>query len=94
MSDDDQDSEGAVDFSFYISRVENGYIAGGCEGEPSVYEEPADAALTPDPDTLARVLWHVVEYFGGIGSKHDARRINITVEPGSDYSGPKKKRPN
>jgi len=91
MPDDDRDSEGAVDFSFYISRVENGYIAG--DGERfSAYEEPTDAALTPDPDTLARVLWHVVEYFGGIGSKHDARRIKITVEPGSDYSGPKKKR--
>jgi len=87
MSDDERDDNSADDFSFHITRLENGYIAG--DGERfSAYEEPSDPVLIPDPDTLARVLWHVVEYFGGIGSKHDARRINITVEPGSDYIGP------
>jgi hypothetical protein len=88
----DNDGENAVDFSLHITRVENGYVVSENE-DVSVYEEPSGDDITPDPDTLARVLWHVVEYFGGIGSKHDARRIQITVEPGSDYNGPSNERP-
>jgi len=95
MATDDRDATTAAadDWSLTISRVENGFIA--TDGiHTAVFEEPDECERPPDADALARLLWHVVEFFGGTGSKHDARRAHIKVVPGSDYNGPFKKRPN
>jgi hypothetical protein len=71
-----------------IKSADNGFIVTAKnEGEADVihaFEEPFDCPLDPDPDTVARMLWRVVEYFGATGSKHDARRISITVEARDD----------
>jgi hypothetical protein len=37
---------------------------------------------------MARLLWHVIEYFSAAGSRHDAKRVRVKVEPGDKYEGP------
>jgi hypothetical protein len=72
-------------FGISISRVANGFLCEASDGRVDVFEEPLNATADPDPDTVARMLWRIVEHFGAIGSKHDARRIYIDVQPGDDY---------
>ena len=64
-----------------LEKVDNGFMASGYdEGEERamVFEEPEDAALDPDPKTLANMLRYVCDYFGP-GSKHDSERVSIEV---------------
>lgn len=85
---DEPDNDGKTEsWTIGISRVTNGFICEASDGRVDVFEEPYGSDLDPDPDTIARMLWHIVAYFGATGSKHDARRIYIDVHPGSDYPG-------
>lgn len=85
--DEPEDTERPPAWTIGISRVTNGFICEASDGRVDVFEDPYNSDLNPDPDTIARMLWHIVEYFGATGTKHDARRIYIDVLPGSDYPG-------
>ena len=62
-----------------IQACENGYVTVDQDGEMTAFEEREDCPLPTDPRCMARLLWHIVEFFGGTGSKHDSERISISV---------------
>lgn len=67
-----------------IESVENGYvIRTNSEGEKTALVVQEDERGTAD--TAAALYWALVDIFGHWGSKHDARRLYITVEPGTDH---------
>jgi hypothetical protein len=86
--DNGDENDAPASWTIGVSRVENGFICEASDGRVDVFEESDDSELRPDPDAIARVLYRIVEYFGATGTKHDARRVSVTVEPGSDYTGP------
>jgi hypothetical protein len=75
----DPDNDAPEEWALHITRVANGFIASGLDGV-AVFEESDDCAQDPDPDAVARLLWHVMNYFGCLGSKHDPARVRVTVE--------------
>jgi hypothetical protein len=86
--DDPEPDDAPGTWGLNIVRTANGYIAAGVDepGAVFVFEEPED--VDTDPDTMARLLWHVIEYFSAAGSRHDAKRVRVKVEPGDKYEGP------
>jgi hypothetical protein len=75
------------DFGLYIVRVSNGYIAKGLNDPEEVFEEMENCPQDVDADTVARLLWKIIEYFGEGGSRYDAKRVRVVVEPGDKYEG-------
>jgi hypothetical protein len=82
MGDDSDDVH--VPYALTIERVDNGFVTIEHGAVKDVFEEPEDTALNPDPKTMARVLWAIIEYFGALGTKYDKERVRVTVEPGID----------
>lgn len=74
-----------------IETVQNGVVIRTTESGGEPHEELSYAFDTDsnfgdeDRDKQAHALWQVLELLGWVGSKHDAKRIYITVEPGSNY---------
>ena len=72
-----------------LEKVDNGFLASHYDEEETiefhaaVFEEPEDAALDPDPKTMAHLLRYVLDYFGP-GSKHDKERVYVYVLPGDN----------
>ena len=64
-----------------IERTENGYVV-QMPGSKLAFEKPEFADLSPEPHTTARMLRAVVEYFGAAGTRYDAQRVRVVVEPG------------
>lgn len=66
-----------------IDRTDNGYIASwwedgdDCIQHQMVFEETEKEH--GEIECFQHLLWFMTEYFGMIGSKHDARRISITT---------------
>ena len=87
--EDPSDPDVPDEWCLHITRTLNGYIASGLGGV-AVFEESYDCQTDTDPDAMARLLWHVISYFGAEGSRYDARRVRISVEPGDKYEGEKK----
>jgi len=69
-----------------IERTDNGFILRGEEGI-QVFEESDDCQQGVDVEAVRRLLYGVVEMLGVSGSRHDAKRISITTEPGDKYAG-------
>lgn len=84
--EDPADPDAPEEWCLHIGRVANGYIASGLGGV-AVFEEDDTCALDSDPNAMARLLDHVLTYFDGQGSRHDAQRVKITIEPGDKYEG-------
>ena len=85
----DGDEDEPVDdgpWCLHITRTVNGYIAHGSDGCSWVFEEAEDGPQDTDPHAMARLLWHVIEYFGETGSRYDAARVRVVVEPGDKHS--------
>ena len=65
-----------------------------CDADGNLLDEPGedfpDREDPADPDAMARLLWHIVSYFGAEGSRYDERRVTISVGPGDKYEGDKK----
>ncbi len=72
-------TENREPWALNIVRCDNGFSVSDYNGEMAVFEEDEDCPLSTDPLCVCRMLWHIVEYFGGVGSKHDAERISISV---------------
>ena len=68
-------TEEKTPLSLTIVKADNGYILGHEDGQ-SVYEESHE----DDLETFQKVLWEVIEHFGMLGSKHDEKRIRVTIE--------------
>jgi hypothetical protein len=71
-----------------IDRVENGYrmvYEDEDTIEALVFEEPENAEKSPDPQTVSRLLYEVIEHLGAFGSKYDKERVRVVVEPGDKY---------
>jgi hypothetical protein len=64
-----------------IKRVENGYISSFEDEQLGEVFDVFEECETEwgDIECFQRLLWHVAEYYGMIGSKHDTRRIRITI---------------
>ena len=84
--DDDDDPDAPEEWCLHITRTLNGYVASGLGGI-AVFEEDMDCQTDSDPAAMARLLYHVLTYFGAEGSRYDARRVTISVEPGDKYDG-------
>jgi hypothetical protein len=73
-----------------IDRVENGYrmvYEDEDTIEALVFEEPENCEKSPDPQTVSRLLYEVIEHLGAYGSDHDAERVRVIVEKkGVDYN--------
>ena len=67
-------------FKLEIERVDNGYILTGTDELTVIQDEEKDVK------TLEQLLWSVLIFFGGVGSKHDEERVEIKVaKKGVDY---------
>jgi hypothetical protein len=67
-----------------IERVTNGFILYNPDDMGETYlafEEPFDPEYNPDPETMARLLRSVVDYFGA-GTRYDKKRVYVEVRPG------------
>ena len=84
--DEPDDDNGA--WCLHIVRAANGFIVDGSACEvPAVFEDGDDVnANGVDPDAFARLLDFITEYYGAVGSRYDARRIRVIVEPGDKHS--------
>ena len=76
-----------------IERLENGFVVQfpnytDNEGQEYnlklVFED--DEEEFGRVESLGRVLWELVEYFGLLGSRYDKKRIRIELEPGDKYN--------
>jgi hypothetical protein len=65
-----------------IHRLDNGYSIHG-EEVKEVFEDGDDEF--GELDSMEKLLWAVMDYFGQMGSRHDAQRLRITREPGDKY---------
>jgi hypothetical protein len=74
-------------WALHIERVDNGFIVSGVDGA-TVFEEDDNCPQDPDPAAMVRLLWYIIEYFGSTGSRYDAKRVRVSVEPGDKYEGP------
>ena len=75
--------------SIKIQRVGNGWVTSYYDEEDEgtkirVYK---DADENPDPEAFVCLLQDLVDYFGMQGSRYDAKRIKINIEPGDKYEG-------
>jgi hypothetical protein len=72
-----------------IDTVFNGYVltAPSCDVDErtKVFEYREDSELDPDPQTVARLLYEIIETIGAYGSRHDKERVRVVVEPGDKY---------
>jgi hypothetical protein len=71
-----------------IDRVENGYrmvYEDEDTIEALVFEEPENCEKSPDPQTVSRLLYEVIEHLGAYGSKYDKERVRVVVERGEKY---------
>ena len=75
-------------WGLHVARTNNGFVVSGLEGVVVFEDNDCLDTTGTDPDTMARLLWYVIEYYGAIGSRHDARRVTVSVGPGDKYSGP------
>jgi hypothetical protein len=67
-----------------IDKVDNGFLCKFDDGDgysEQVFEEPFDPEYNPDPETMARLLRSVVDYFGA-GTRYDKKRVYVEVRPG------------
>jgi hypothetical protein len=67
-----------------IESTDNGYLARWWEmeePEPVKHQMSFEETDAEDGEVecFARLLWHCVEHFGMVGSKHDKYRIRITT---------------
>ena len=81
-----RDPDAPEEWSLHITRVANGYIANGVDGAV-VFEEDENCRRDVDPQAVARLLDHVIEYFGAGGSRYDEARVRVIIEPGDKYPG-------
>jgi hypothetical protein len=89
MDEHDGDEGDAADdgpWCLHITRTVNGYVAQGSDGNTFCFEDDEDCPMDDDPYAVARLLWHVISYFGAEGSRYDAARVRVTVEPGDKHS--------
>lgn len=69
-----------------ITKGENGYRCNWLEDleddQAKIYETVFEEEESEhgEIEAFERLLWFIVEHFGMVGSKHDARRIRITTE--------------
>jgi hypothetical protein len=85
--DDPEPDDAPGTWGLYIERVDNGYVASGPDGA-IVFEDAKDFAEVADTYSLSRLLWHVIEYFGAVGTKHDAHRVRVGIEHRKKPKGP------
>jgi hypothetical protein len=88
--DDPEPDDAPGTWGLNIIRTANGYIAAGIDepGAVFVFEEPEDSPYDKDPDTMARLLNHVLDYFGARGDQFGPRCVSILIGPGDEYEGP------
>lgn len=82
-------------FGMEIERVGNGYIVHTFEGDAE--DGTSDTTVISDDEnddlrSTEELLWEVIEYFGKLGSRHDAERLHIRREPGDKWEQPKKEK--
>lgn len=75
--DPDVPDEDAPDY-LHIEKAGNGFIVASPLYPNIVFEESPDAGLT-DPKLMQRLLYHIIEYFGELGTKHDESRIIVDI---------------
>jgi len=82
-------------FELIIEKVDNGFLCYNRNTTEEggqvkfVIKERNDITENDDVEATQELLYSIVEYFGIGGSKHDARRISIGIEPGDKYLGTK-----
>lgn len=84
----EQGMEQEVIFSLMITKVDNGFILKG-EDCHAVYEE--GEGEFGEIEAGVKMLWSVIEHFGIGGSRHDAKRLRVIIEPGDKHVGEKPK---
>jgi hypothetical protein len=66
-----------------ITKVDNGYICMGFDGEDhsqSVYQDREwDGRTETNPWVLQEMVVDIMDFFGEFGSDHDPMRLNIRV---------------
>ena len=77
------------EWKILIERAENGWCTRYDEdGEVKILVYK-DGDENPDPEAFVCLLQDLVDYFGMQGSRYDAKRIKISIEPGDKYEGDK-----
>jgi len=71
-----------------IHRLDNGYSIHGDEVK-EVFEDGEDEF--GELESTEKLLWAILEYFGQIGNRHDAKRLRIVMESGDKYLDGKEK---
>jgi len=71
-----------------IRPAQNGWIVretddDDLDGVESVFEIPDSEH--GDLEAMQGLLYHIIETFGLIGSKHDKKRLRVDIEPGGDH---------
>ncbi len=72
-----------------ISMVDNGFVVTGhaLEGGDGTYQvfEASDEDVYGFVEALQRALWQAIDLLGMSGSRYDAKRIRVVVEPGDKW---------
>lgn len=84
----EQDMEQEASFILTITKVDNGFVLNG-EDYHAVCEE--GEGEFGEIEAGGKMLWSVIEHFGMGGSRHDAKRLRVIIEPGDKYVGEKPK---
>jgi len=66
-----------------IRQVSNGWIVEGEDTTVYSFDDEDTSRL----EAFRYVLWEVVEQFGMVGSRHDAQRVRVVLEPGDKFVG-------
>lgn len=71
-----------MDWEATVRKVNNGYVCTTCTDEDedlirSLTEDVFESSMDDDGDVAAFItmVWHLAEYYGVLGSKHDAKRF-------------------
>ena len=66
--------------SLMIHAACNGWLVTDPDGEVSSLVSEHDDTTEGRVDAFVRLLWHLTEHYGMVGTKHDAVRVRITAQ--------------
>jgi len=83
--DDDSVDESVDESSGWfltVRRIDNGFHVIDQDGRETAFEEREDYPTDNDAQMIQRMLYFIINFFNLGGSKHDAERIYVDVQPG------------